>query len=65
MATFCPHPESWPEAKIKNFELITLVEEILKQSSIDSFLWLLLAMLVKIYNKRRKLIRVNYKTKQK
>ena len=44
--------KSLSEDKVKNFGLIPLAEEISKQPSIDSVLWLLIVTLVKIYNEK-------------
>ena len=49
VAAFCSLPEHLPEAKGKSFRLILLAEEILKQPSIDSVVWLLVITLVKIH----------------
>ena len=40
LSAFCPCPKSLPEAKVKSFGLIPLAEEISKQPSIDSVVWL-------------------------
>ena len=48
VAAFCPCPKSLPEAKVKSFGLILLAEEISKQPSIDSVMWLLVLTLMKI-----------------
>ena len=45
---------------MKSFELIPLVEETAKQSSIDSVLWLLVVTLMKVCNEKEKASRVNY-----
>jgi hypothetical protein len=37
----CPSPKNFPEAKLKTNELISLTEEISRQSDIDSVVWLL------------------------
>lgn len=44
--------QSLPETKVKIFGLITLVEEILKQPSTHSVVWLLLVTLIQIYNEK-------------
>ena len=49
---FFPCLNSLPETKVKRFVLIPLAEEILKQSSIDSVVWLSLATLIQIYNEK-------------
>ena len=43
VAAFGPCLKSLPEAKVKSFGLILLVEEISKQPSIDSVVWLLVS----------------------
>lgn len=53
MAAICPCLKSLPDFKVKSFGLITLVEEISKQPSIDSVSWLQVLMLMKIYNKKK------------
>jgi len=55
MVAFCPCLKSLPEAKLKNFELIALAEEISKQASIDSVLWLVVFTPLQIYNEKNKL----------
>ena len=45
VAAFCPCSNSLTKAKVKSFELIPLTEEISKQSSIDSVVWLLVVTL--------------------
>ena len=47
---FCP--KSLPEAKVKGFGSVLLAEEISKQSSIDSVMWLLVLTMMKIYNEK-------------
>jgi hypothetical protein len=39
VVAFCPCPRSLPEAKVKRFRLTALTNEVLKQPSIDSVLW--------------------------
>ena len=55
MATFCSCLKNLPGAKVKRFILIALTKDILKQSRIDSALWitLLKSVLIK-HNKLRK-----------
>ena len=53
VAAFCPCPKNLPEAKVKNFGLIPLTEEISKQPRIDFVVRLLLFMLIKIYNEKK------------
>ena len=45
VAAFCPCPKSLPEANVKSFGLIPLVEEVAKQPSIlrSLALWLLVS----------------------
>ena len=51
VAAFCSCLKTLPEAKVKRFELILLAEEISEQPSIEySFVWLLVVILMKIYN---------------
>ena len=52
VASFCPCPKSLPEAKVKSFGLIPLAEEISKQPSIDSVMWLLVLTLIEIYKEK-------------
>ena len=47
-AAFCPCLKSLPEAKMKSFGLIPLAEEISKQPSLDSAVWLQVLTLMKI-----------------
>ena len=49
---FCPRLKSLPDTKVKSFRLIPLTEEISKQPSTDSVLWLLVVTLMKIYNEK-------------
>ena len=49
-----PFSKGLPEAKVKRSGLIPLAEGISKHPSVDSVIWLLLFMLVKIYIKQRK-----------
>ena len=69
VAAFCPCPRSLPESKVKSFGIILLAEEISKQPSRDSEVWLLVVILLKICNKKEqaeqgKLQKVNFE-KQK
>lgn len=41
------------EAKIKSFELMVLTQEISRQSSTDSVMWLLVASHMQIYNEKK------------
>ena len=41
-----------PEAKLKNYELTALAEEISRQPSDDCIGWLLVAILMQIYNEK-------------
>ena len=52
MTIFCPYLKSLPEAKVKKFEFILLVEEVSKQSSIDSVVQALVITLMKIYDEK-------------
>ena len=52
MSAFCPCLKSLSEVQVKHFGLVPLAKEILKQSSVDSILWLLVVMLMKIYNEK-------------
>ena len=45
-----PLSENLPKAKVKSFILILLVEEISKQASIDSAVWILVVTLMKAYD---------------
>jgi hypothetical protein len=51
MATFCLYPENLCESEFKSDNLISLVEEISGQPSIQAVAWLLLANFVKIYSR--------------
>ena len=69
VAAFCPCPRSLPESKVKRFGLILLAEEISTTPSIDSEVWLLVVILLKICNKKEqaeqsKIQKVNFE-KQK
>ena len=50
MRLVLPLSKNLPEAKVKSFELIALAEEISKQPSIDTVVWSLVSILIKIYN---------------
>ena len=52
LAVSCPCPKKLLEAKVKDFGLILLGEEISKQPKIDSVTWLLVVTLMKIYNEK-------------
>ena len=52
MAAFCPCLKSLSELQVKRFGLVPLAEEIFKQSSVVSILWLLVVMVMKIYNEK-------------
>lgn len=52
VVSFCYCPKSLPKAKAKSFGSILLTEGISKQPSICSVLWLLVFMLIKIYNEK-------------
>lgn len=52
VGAFCPCPKILPEAKVKSFKFIPWAEEISKQPSIDSVVWLLVLTLMKIYNEK-------------
>ena len=54
VAAFGPFQKSLPEAKVKSFVFFPLAEEISKQPSIDSVMWLLVLTLMKIYNEKEK-----------
>ena len=58
---FCIWPKSLPEAKVKSLELIPLEEDILKQSSIDAVMWLLVLTLMKIYSEKKQAEQGNIK----
>ena len=45
----CPK-KNMPEAKLKSYGLVALAKEMSKQPSIDSVVWLLAFILMKIYN---------------
>lgn len=46
--------KSLPEMKVKDFALISLAEEITKQPRIDSVFWVLVVILMDIYNAKGK-----------
>ena len=58
VVAFCPCPENKttttttkiPVATLKSFEIMELAEEISRQPSIDSVMWLLVVTLMQIYN---------------
>ena len=52
VAAFCPCPKSLPEAKLKSFGLIAFAEEISKELSVNSVLWLAVARLGQICNEK-------------
>ena len=64
VAAFHPCPKSLPAAKLKNFGLIPLAEEISKQPSIDSVVWLLVLALMKIYNEKEQVQKVKIQNVQ-
>lgn len=68
VASFCPCPQSLPEPELKRFGLIPLGEEMSKQPSIDSAVWFLVFMLMKIYNEEKaefgKLQNINFELKK-
>lgn len=47
-----PFLTNLPEIKMKGFDFIVFAEEIPKESSIDSVIWLLAFMLIMIYNEK-------------
>ena len=51
-AFFWPCLKGLPEVKVKIFGLNELAKEISKQFSIDCHVWLLMAILIKICNKK-------------
>lgn len=52
VAAFCPCLRNPPEAKLKDFELILLAEEISRQLYIDVVMWLLVITLEQVYNEK-------------
>ena len=52
------------EAKVKSFGLISLAEEISKQPSIDSVVWLLVVTLMKIYNEKEQVGQMKIQNEQ-
>lgn len=52
VVAFCLFPRSLPEAKLKSHGLISLGEEISIQFNIDSLTWLLVIILMQIYNEK-------------
>ena len=52
-AVFCPCLKSLPDAKLKNFHLMLLAEELLKQPHVDYAMRLLVASLMQMYNEKR------------
>lgn len=60
VADICPCLKSLHDAEMKNSELILLGEEILKQSNMDSVMWILVLSLMKICNERSKLNKEKY-----
>ena len=51
---FCPCPKYLFEAKLKSFTLMALAEEISRQPSIDSVVWLMYPLLCRSIRKRNK-----------
>lgn len=51
LAAFCPFPKYLSEAKLKYFELMSLTAEISRKPSIGCVTWLLVMILLQIYNK--------------
>ena len=52
VAAFCPCLKSLLETKVNSFGLTVLAEEISKQPSLDSLVWILVVTLMKIYNEK-------------
>ena len=53
VAAFCPCSKNLLEATLKSFGLMTLAEEISRESSTDSVIQLLVITLMQIYNKMK------------
>ena len=53
MTASCSFPKTLLEAKLKSNGFISLVEEISRQTNIDSVTWLLLIALMQVYNKKK------------
>lgn len=53
MNGFCLFPKNLPEAKSKSFGVISFAEEISRQSTIDSVMWLLVVTVVQIYSEKK------------
>lgn len=53
VAAFCSGPKNLPEAELKSNGLISLVEEIPRQSNIDSVIWLLITFML-VYTQKSK-----------
>lgn len=53
VSTFSSCPKNLLEAKLKSFRLMALVEEISRWPSIDCVTWLLLIMVMQIYNGKK------------
>ena len=56
MAAFLPLSEkkNVPEVQLKSFGLMILAEEILRQTSIDSVVWLFLFTRIQVYNEKER-----------
>ena len=52
VVAFCSCLKSLPDPKVKRCGLIPLSEEISGQPSTDSVVWLLVSMLIRIYNEK-------------
>lgn len=64
MAAFCPGQKLLTEAKLKNFELISLAEEISRKHNIVSVVQLLVIILMQVYNRKTGKLGKKYKTVQ-
>lgn len=52
VASFCLIQKKLPEANLKSCKLITLAEDISRQSSIYYSIWLLIVNLIQVYNEK-------------
>lgn len=50
MVAFCPRPKKLPGAELKSNGLIALAEDISRESSIESVVWLLMLNIMPIYS---------------
>lgn len=52
VTVFCPCPNNLSEVKLQSFRLMSMTEEILRQSSTDCVMWLLMVILLQTYKEK-------------